>query len=145
MQKKELFMDAIDRIHIRLKLLRSYMKKLSRFERLTEEDLLADEDRRVMIERYFQLACEVVIDIANLLNAEFRFRPANDAKESIIILGEEGVLKKEFANQFAPMAGFRNILVHGYIAIDYTKVADYLNSRLGDFETFAKAVASYLV
>ena len=138
-------MDAIDRIHIRLKLLRSYMKKLSRFERLTEEDLLADEDRRVMIERYFQLACEVVIDIANLLNAEFRFRPANDAKESIIILGEEGVLKKEFANQFAPMAGFRNILVHDYIAIDYTKVADYLNSRLGDFETFAKAVASYLV
>lgn len=137
-------MDAIDRIHIRLKLLRSYMKKLSRFEHLTKEDLLANEDRRVMIERYFQLSCEVVLDIANLLNAEFRFRPANDAKESIIILGEEGVLKKEFANQFAPMAGFRNILVHDYIAIDYAKVADYLNNRLRDFEIFIKAVASYL-
>lgn len=144
MHRKELFMDAIDRIHIRLKLLRFYLKKLSRFKHLTTEDLLADEDRRVMIERYFQLACEVVLDIANLLNAEFRFRPANDAKESIIILGEEGVLKKEFANQFASMAGFRNILVHDYIAIDYAKVADYLNNRLGDFEIFIKAAASYL-
>lgn len=137
-------MDAIDRIHIRLKLLRSYVKKLSRFEHLTMEDLLADEDRRVMIERYFQLACEVVLDIGNLLNAEFRFRPAQDAKESIIILGEEGVLEKEFASRFAGMAGFRNILVHDYIDIDYAIVTDNLNNHLGDFEAFAKAVASYL-
>ncbi len=136
-------MDAIDRIHIRLKLLRSYVKKLSRFEYFSEEDLLADEDRRASIERYFQLACEVVLDIANLLNAEFRFRPPKDAKESIVILGEEGVLEAEFANRFSGMAGFRNILVHDYINIDYAKVADNLKN-LKDFETFAKAVARYL-
>lgn len=137
-------MDAIDRIHIRLKLLRSYAKKLYRFQGLTTQELKADEDRRAMIERYLQLACEVVIDIANLLNAEFRFRPADESKESIVILGEEGVLDKEFANEFAGMAGFRNILVHDYVDIDYEKVADILNTRLGDFERFAREVSRYL-
>jgi uncharacterized protein YutE (UPF0331/DUF86 family) len=137
-------MDAIDRIHQRLKLMQVYVKKLSRFEHITLDELQSDEDRRAMIERYFQLACEVVLDIANLLNAEFRFRPAKDAAESIIILGEEGILDKEFARRFAGMAGFRNILVHDYVDIDYSKVTDNLNHRMGDFEAFAKAVATYL-
>ena len=97
-----------------------------------------------MIERYFQLACEVVIDIANLLNAEFRFRPANDAKESIIILGEEGVLKKEFANQFAPMAGFRNILVHDYEKIDREIVYQKLKENLKNFKDFHKEILHFL-
>jgi len=42
------------------------------------------------------------------------------------------------------MAGFRNLLVHDYLKIDYEKMADKVNNRLGDFEIFAKSVAKHL-
>ena len=54
------------------------------------------------------------------------------------------ILKKDFANQFAPMTGFRNILVHDYLDIDYEEVADKINNQLEDFNTFAKQIAKYL-
>lgn len=137
-------MDAIDRINIRLKKLLEYIDQLKTYIPTTKKELIEDADKRGAAERYLQLACEVVIDIANILNAEFRFRPADDAKESVKILGEVGVLDKAFANEFADMAGFRNILVHDYLVIDYEKVADILNNRLGDFERFAREVSRYL-
>ncbi len=50
-----------------------------------------------------------------------------------------GVLEQSFADRLVPLAGFRNILVHDYAKIDYTKVAEVVNDRLGDFETFAQS------
>lgn len=65
-------------------------------------------------------------------------------EDRLIQLGEVGVLSKKFAENFSGIAGFRNVLVRNYMEIDYDEVADKVNNRLGDFETFAKAVASYL-
>lgn len=137
-------MDAIDRVNIRLKTILRYVGYLEKYQGITAEELEQNYEKRGAIERYFQLATEAVIDIANLLNSEYRFRPAKDAKESILILGEEGVLLKDFAKEFSGIAGFRNILVHDYLDIDYKIVADNLNNHLKDFEKFAKAVAKYL-
>ena len=91
-----------------------------------------------------QLAAEVVLDVAGLLIAEYRFRTPEDYKDSLLILGEEGVLSKDFAKEFSGIAGFRNLLVHEYMKIDYQKVADNLNNHLDDFEKFATQVARYL-
>ena len=137
-------MDALDKVNIRLKTLLKYVGYLKKYKGITVGELKQNYEKRGAIERFFQLAIEAVIDIANLLNSEYRFRPAQDAKESILILGEEGVLNSEFAEEFSGIAGFRNILVHDYLDIDYKKVADDLNNHLEDFEKFAKAVAKYL-
>ncbi|PIQ69990.1 DUF86 domain-containing protein [Candidatus Shapirobacteria bacterium CG03_land_8_20_14_0_80_40_19] len=137
-------MDAIDKVNIRLKTILKYVGFLEKYRGITAEVLEQNYEKRGAVERYFQLAIEAVIDIANLLNSEYRFRPAKDAKESILILGEKEVLPKEFAKEFSGVAGFRNILVHDYLDIDYKKVVDDLNNHLGDFEKFAKAVAKYL-
>lgn len=137
-------MDAIDKINIRLKTILRYVGYLKKYRGITVEELEQNYEKRGAIERFFQLSTEAVVDIANLLNSEYRFRPAEDARESILILGEEGVLPKEFAKEFSGVAGFRNILVHDYLEIDYQKVADDLNNHLGDFEKYAKAVAKYL-
>lgn len=136
-------MDAIDKVNIRLKKILEYISLLRKYRGLTKDDLVKNPEKSAAIERFFQLAIEAVIDIANLLNAEYRFRPAEDAKESIEILGKEGVIDKEFADSFSSVAGFRNILVHEYIDIDYNKVAESLN-HLDDFERFAREVAGFL-
>jgi uncharacterized protein YutE (UPF0331/DUF86 family) len=38
------------------------------------------------------------------------------------------------------MAGFRNILVHGYDEVDLAIVEDVLRTRLGDLDAFVAAI-----
>lgn len=137
-------MDAIDRINVRLKKLLEYLDILKKYQGVTAMELRNSSEKRGVVERYLHLASEIVIDIANLLNAEYRFRPSDNYRETIEILGEERVLDKQFAKNLSKLAGFRNILVHDYIKIDYNKVADKVNNHLGDFEKFARSVANYI-
>ena len=136
--------DRISQINEKLALLRHYVKILRGFRGVRASDLVKDEIKRGAIERYLHLAAEVVLDIAAQLIAEFRFRTPEDYRESILVLGEEGVLPQDFAKEFSKIAGFRNILVHDYLKIDYHQLVDNLNYRLDDFERFAQAVAKYL-
>ena len=136
--------DRITQINEKLNALGDYLQILKSFGKVTETELKKDPVKRGAVERYLQLAAEVVLDVAGQLIAEYRYRTPEDYKESILILGEEGVLPQDFAKRFAKIAGFRNILVHDYLKIDYQKVADNLNNRLGDFEKFTKAIAKHL-
>jgi uncharacterized protein YutE (UPF0331/DUF86 family) len=45
-----------------------------------------------------------------------------DAYGAIEMLGKVGVLPRELAERLAPIAGFRNILVHEYLEINWNKV-----------------------
>ena len=46
--------------------------------------------------------------------------------------------------EFRNVAGFRNVLVHGYLDVDLDVLHRLLHERLGDFEIFAARVESYL-
>ena len=136
--------DRIIQIQRKLEALQTYITRVRGYAPVTADTLRTNVEVSGVVERNLQLASEVVLDVANQLIAEFRFRTPDTYKESIVILGEAGVLQKEFADNFSGIAGFRNILVHNYMDIDYAKVADKVNNRLDDFETFAKSVAKYL-
>jgi uncharacterized protein YutE (UPF0331/DUF86 family) len=45
---------------------------------------------------------------------------------------------------FVAMAGFRNILVHGYASVDPSIVRDVVENRLGDLLAFVDAVRARL-
>lgn len=136
--------DRLIQINNGFELLAKYVAFVKRKGRVTANELISNDDLRAVIERNLQLACEVVLDIASQLIAEFRFRTPEKYQDSILILGESGVLEMKFAKSFADIAGFRNILVHEYRKINYEKVADLVNNHLGDFERFAKDVSRYL-
>ncbi len=53
------------------------------------------------------------------------------------------MLPQEFATALAPLAGFRNVLVHEYVALDWDLVYQHL-ARLKDFERFAGHVRTWL-
>jgi uncharacterized protein YutE (UPF0331/DUF86 family) len=56
-----------------------------------------------------------------------------------------GILPVEFTEKIKSMAGFRNLLVHGYIEVDLKEVYRVLHENLSDFETFGRHVEAYLV
>jgi uncharacterized protein YutE (UPF0331/DUF86 family) len=59
-------------------------------------------------------------------------------------LRELGIVTSRFAERFRGVAGFRNILVHGYLGTDPERLHDMLNSGLDDFVEFAQHVETYL-
>lgn len=66
-----------------------------------------------------------------------------DYYEAILRLGEAGVLPVDFARRLAPLAGFRNILVHEYLDINWDEVYRNLQ-ELGDLSEFANHVRKWL-
>ena len=44
------------------------------------------------------------------------------------------------ASELRGMAGFRNVLVHGYVAVDPAIVRDVLERRLGDIEALVQSI-----
>lgn len=59
-------------------------------------------------------------------------------------LARLGALPPAFAARFRAVAGFRNVLVHGYLDVDVELVAEVLAGRLDDFEEFARRVENWL-
>jgi uncharacterized protein YutE (UPF0331/DUF86 family) len=105
--------------------------------------LAADREERWVVERGLQLCAQNVLDIATHLAASAGL-VTPDYAAALDRLGEMGVLPADFASRLRPVAGFRNVLVHGYLDVDLEEVARLLGARLDDFVTFASHVDTYI-
>lgn len=136
--------DSRDKINQRLEKLREFVEILVFLKGVTRQELETNIEKRAKAERFLQLAIEVCIDIAELIISEAKMRTPESASDAIRLLGEGKILDREFAQEFSKSVGMRNILIHDYTEIDYEKIADAINNKLGDFEVFGQSVAKYL-
>jgi uncharacterized protein YutE (UPF0331/DUF86 family) len=107
------------------------------------EALVSEPDRLWAVERGLQLAAQNALDIATHLAAS-QGRDVPDYATAIDALGEMGILPRDFTARLRGLAGFRNVLVHGYLGVDITRVHQLLNNGLADFEEFVRHVEVYL-
>ncbi len=105
--------------------------------------LVTDPDERWTVERGLQVCAQNALDVATHLAASAG-RDAPDYASAIDVLGELGALPAEFMLRFRGIAGFRNVLVHGYLGVDLPRMHRLLNSGLDDFADFARFVEEYL-
>ena len=105
--------------------------------------LPADSDEQWAVERGLQLCAQNALDIATHLAASAG-RDAPDYASAIDVLSEVGALPPDFARRFRGVAGFRNVLVHGYLGADLGRIHELLNSGLDDFVEFARHIELYL-
>ena len=121
-------------------------ERLRRLEPLREKPLdefLQDAYLRDIVERNLEIAIQCCIDIANRLIPLEQAPKPRDSYESILRLGELGVLPAAFARELAPVAGFRNILTYEYLAIDWDLVYEHLQ-RLDGLYQFADYIRDWL-
>lgn len=95
------------------------------------------------MERGLQLCAQNALDVATHLAAGAG-RDTPDYSTAVDMLGELGVLPREFARRFRGVAGFRYVLAHGYLRVDPVRVHELLNSGLDDFAEFAQHVERFL-
>ena len=123
--------------------LRKALATLRRHAGASSVSLGADAERRWAIERGLQLCAQNALDIASHISSAVGLDPSS-YRSSVDCLVEEGVLPPSFGKRFRGIAGFRNVLVHGYLEIDLDLLARMLSERLDDFEEFASHVERWL-
>jgi uncharacterized protein YutE (UPF0331/DUF86 family) len=121
-------------------------ERLNRLEPLKSKSLdefLQDAYLRDIVERNLEVMAQCCIDIANrIISLEDALKP-QDYHEGILRLGEIDVLPMSFAQGLAPIAGFRNILAHRYLAIDWDEVYNHLQN-IGVLDVFAEYVREWM-
>ena len=119
------------------------LQKLEVLQGKPKEELLDDTYLQDIIERNFQVLGQAIIDIANRIISLEDLEKPRDYYEAILRLGQGGIVPADFAKKLAPLAGFRNILVHDYLELDWDEV--YANlQRLGDIHAFLTMIKSWL-
>ncbi len=98
---------------------------------------------RDVAERNLEVAAQCVIDICHRIVTLEGAQKPTDYYEAILRMGEIGVLPTDFAERLAPIAGFRNVLIHEYLGIDWDLVYESLHS-IGQLEIFLEHINRWM-
>lgn len=134
------------RISERLSLVRSKLLLLEKdYKGQPKEKFFKDEKFNSAAERILQVAIQACIDISNhLVSALGLKKPSKDTAETFRILAAEGILTEEFAKKMVRIAGYRNILVHGYLEVERGETYKNINHHLSDLVEFGRQIEKFL-
>ena len=87
-----------------------------------------------------QRACEAALDMGQHLVRRQKLGVPQSARDVFALLAEGGWIDPKQADQMKRMVGFRNIAVHDYQALQLPITISILESHLGDFLDFSRAI-----
>lgn len=127
-------------------------KKLARIATcLHELRTLASPDRlRVdvreerFVEHTLQIAIQSALDVASHVVSDERLGEPETNRALFRVLARTGAISEDLALRLGDMAGFRNILVHGYDDVQIDIVEDVVRHHLGDLDEFVAGVSHYI-
>ena len=116
---------------------------LAELERLAKPELIADDVReRRFIEHTLQLVIQACLDVASHVVSDQRLGEPKTNHELFDLLTVADWIPREVGAKLRAAAGFRNILVHGYTAVDPAITRDVVDNHLGDLRDFVHAIRS---
>lgn len=134
----------VDPLRVR-RLLQALTRALGTLERESgaPEARRADPMWLAGVEFTFVNAIEACIDMAQHLASSEGWGPPHSNAESMRVLGRNGVLTADVAEEMVLAVGFRDVLVHQYADVDHAVTL----ARLADhavLKAYARAVAAFV-
>jgi uncharacterized protein YutE (UPF0331/DUF86 family) len=133
-----------DVLRRRIDALLEYLQRLERFRTVDRARFVSEPDTHHLAERYLHLAIEAALDIANHIIADQAYEAPETYRDAFAILATHGVLAADLATRLQSWAGFRNILVHAYLAIDHGVAWDAIQNDLDDLRALGRIAAGLL-
>lgn len=125
--------------------------KLKRYESLSLDDYLLDEDRQTIIERLLELIIQAALDINKILLKQVSgVNLGSNGDESLTnanifrLAGEHGFISLDLAEQLAKSGQFRNVLAHLYDDIDPEQVYIALQKAYEQYPGYIEAIQDYI-
>ena len=100
----------------------------------------ASPDAKDIAERNIQVAIEGCLDIAKVVISSMELPEPKDNKGVFTVLAEAGILSNESLKFLVPMAGTRNVLVHGYDKVEDSVIYEVMKRHLDAFAVFLKEI-----
>ena len=104
-----------------------------------------DKIQQRFAEHTLQIAIQAVLDVASHIVSDERLGEPRTNRELIDLMERHGWLASDLATTIRRLVGLRNVLVHGYEAVDVAIVQDIVEHRVGDLLAFVAVVRARLV
>ncbi|MDD2566841.1 MAG: DUF86 domain-containing protein [Thiovulaceae bacterium] len=130
----------LHKIDAKISRIRYYLKLLREYKSECKERFLQDPMFEGALLHYLYLASDGSITLAEMVIKYKGLQSPQSYYEAIDILGENGILPKEFAYSFAKIASFRNFLAHDYEKVDYLVICDEVLQKLDDIENYLQHI-----
>ena len=115
------------------------LRTLASLDRLRED---VREER--FVEHTLQMAIQSALDVASHIASDGRLGEPETSRALFQLLARADVISKDHSQRLVEMAGFRNVLVHGYDDVKIHIVEDVVRNHLGDLDEFVAAVKRHL-
>ena len=104
-------------------------------------DRLRDDVReKRFVEHTLQIAIQSALDVASHIASDQRLGEPETNRALFQLLARAHVISTDLSQRLAEMAGFRNVLVHGYDDVQVQIVEDGVRNHLGDLDEFVASV-----
>ena len=114
---------------------------IAQLRTLARLDLITTDVREErFVAHTLQLAIQAALDVASHIVSDDRLGEPKTNYELFDLLRGAGWIDGATHTTLRKMAGFRNLVVHGYMAIDLVIVRNIVEHNLGDFLAFVTAI-----
>lgn len=117
--------------------------RLQKLSRISQDDYVADVALQDRVERNFEVCIQACIDLGAHILADFPRAQPDSYADVFRLLAREKVITAELSEHLQRMAGFRNLLAHGYADLVPAAVHGNL-ARLDDIRSYVGQVTPYL-
>lgn len=107
--------------------------------------LAADRDALDLVCFNLMLAVQACTDIAGHIIADEGWTTPTSVADSFLRLAAHGVLDVETAHAMGRAVRFRNVVAHGYAAVDVAAAQLGSTEGLTDLDAFAREIAAWIV
>jgi len=129
-----------DLIVKKLALIETCVRELRALARPAE--IASDKVQERFVEHTLQIAIQCALDVASHIVSDERMGEPRTNRELVDFLERNSWIPVDLAKVLRQMVGFRNILVHGYQAVDLAIVSDVVEHRLDDLLRFVQVIRS---
>lgn len=124
--------------------LKEYINYLRSINKYSLDEYIKNPMIYASFERFLHLSIECALDIGNHIISDLSYRKPESNRDIFEVLHENKLIPLELKENLIKMAGFRNILVHGYIKLDREIVYNIIKNNLGDIEKFIKVISDFI-
>jgi len=134
-----------DKIYSKFRDIRESIDRLTAFRDIPLGEFLNDRDKQDIASFRLIVATEAAIDMCLHIAAKVFKKVPEEYAGCFKLLCDHGLIDLDLYNRLARMARFRNLLVHRYWEIDYSRMYEIITgSDVGDLEEFIRQISRWI-
>jgi len=131
----------IEKVYGKFRDITESIERLRGFREVSSKGFLDDRDKQDIASFRLIVATEAAIDLCLHVAAKKLNKVPEEYAGCFKLLGDAGIVDKNLSDRLSKMARFRNLLVHQYWEIDYSRLYDIVTGPdLEDLEAFVQNI-----